>query len=137
MSLILDASMAIAWLFDEERTPTTEAAKHRITREGARVPSIWRLEVANVLRSALRRGRCDEAYAGASLDLLSRLLIAVDGETDARAWADTRSLSLAEGLTLYNAAYLELAIRAGGALASLDVDLVAAAGRRHVAVVTA
>jgi predicted nucleic acid-binding protein len=137
LSLVLDASMAVAWLFEEERTPTTEAAKQRVTREGAGVPSIWRLEVANVLRSAVRRGRCDESYASASLILLNRLMITVDGETDLRAWSDSRALSLAEGLTLYDASYLELAIRTGGTLASLDVDLVAAAGRRGVGVLTA
>ena len=129
--------MAVAWLFEEEWTPTTETAKHRVVREGARVPSIWRLEVANVLRSAVRRGRCDERYARASLDRLNRLTVVVDGETDARAWSDSRTLSLAEGLTLYDAAYLELAIRTGETLVSLDADLITAAGRRGIGVLTA
>jgi predicted nucleic acid-binding protein len=137
LSLVLDASMAVAWLFEDEWTATTEAAKRHVVREGAGVPSIWRLEVANVLRGAVRRGRCDEAYASASLIRLNRLMITVDDETDARAWFESRALSLAEGLTLYDASYLELAIRTGRPLASLDVDLVEAAGRRGVAVLTA
>jgi hypothetical protein len=61
MSLVLDASMTIAWLFDDERTPAAHAVMRRVVAEGAIVPSLWRLEVANVLRNAVRRGRCDPA----------------------------------------------------------------------------
>ncbi len=60
MSVVLDASMAIAWLFDDERTAAAYAVMRRVVAEGAVVPTLWRLEVANVLRNAVRRGRCDE-----------------------------------------------------------------------------
>lgn len=137
MSLVLDASMTIAWLFDDERTQAAHAVMRRVVAAGAIVPSLWRLEVANVLRNAVRRGRCDEAYADRSLTRLGRLAIKSDEETDSHAWGATRTLSREENLTLYDAAYLELAVRKGAPLASCDAALLAAAARRKVNVLTA
>ncbi|MEE3502992.1 type II toxin-antitoxin system VapC family toxin [Acidiphilium acidophilum] len=137
MSLVLDASMTVGWLFDDERTPAAHAVMRRVVVEGAIVPSLWRLEVANVLRNAVRRGRCDEAYADRSLTRLGRLTIKSDQETDDRAWDETRTLSREENLTLYDAAYLELAVRKGAPLASCDAALLAAAARRKVEILTA
>ena len=137
MSVVLDASMTIAWLFDDERTDAAHRVMLRVVAEGAIVPTLWRLEVANVLCGAVRRGRCDEAYVDRSLQRLGRMAIAVDEETDARAWGETRMLSREQGLTMYDAAYLELAIRAARPLASCDAALVAAAGRCRVELVTA
>lgn len=137
MSLVLDASMTVAWLFDDERTAAAHAVMHRVVAEGAIVPSLWRLEVANVLRNAVRRGRCDEAYADRSLARLSRLAIDRDEETDTRAWGATRILARNEDLSLYDAAYLELAIRRHLPLASCDNALLTAAARRNVAVLAA
>jgi len=137
LSLVLDASMTIAWLFEDERTPAAHAVMRQVVREGAIVPSLWRLEVANVLRNAVRRGRCDEAYADRSLERLGRLAIRSDEETYDRAWGATRTLSREENLTLYDAAYLELAVRKGALLASCDAALLAAAARRKVGVLTA
>jgi predicted nucleic acid-binding protein len=132
LTLVLDASMAIAWLFDDKRSDATAGALRRVVADGAIVPSLWRLEVANVLRNAVRRGRCDEGYVDRSLDRLGRLPIAIDDQTDARAWGATRTLARELGLTLYDAAYLELALRSGLALASCDQALTAAAAARGV-----
>lgn len=132
MSVVVDASMAIAWLFDDERTPAAHAVMQRVVAEGAFVPTLWRLEVANVLRNAARRGRCDEAYVDLSLARLGRLAIQSDEDTDRHAWGATRTLSREEQLTLYDAAYLELAIRKRAPLASCDAALLAAATRRKV-----
>ncbi len=137
MTLVLDASMTIAWLFDEERTKAAHAVMRRVVAEGAIVPSLWRLEVANVLRNAVRRGRCNEAYVDRSLARLARLAIKRDEETDHHAWGSTRILARKEDLSLYDAAYLELAIRTRGSLASCDKALLAAAARRKVKVLTA
>ena len=132
MSIVVDASMTIAWLFRAERAELPQAALRRVAREGAVVPSHWRLEVANVLRNAVRRKQCDEGYATRSLQRLGRLRIVVDPETDAHAWNETRRLSLEHGLTLYDAAYLELAMRRGLSFAVLDTALIDAA--HHVGV---
>ncbi len=137
MSIVLDASMAIAWLFDDERTLAAHAVMRRVVAEGALVPTLWRLEVANLLRNAVRRGRCDEAYVDRSFARLGRLAIHSDGDTDTHAWGATRQLSREENLTLYDAAYLELALRKQLSLASCDAALIAAAERRAVDVLSA
>jgi predicted nucleic acid-binding protein len=137
MSVVLDASMTIAWLFDDETGAGARTVLRRVAAEGAITPSLWRLEVANVLRNAVRRGRCDEDYATLSLRRLGRLLIVVDAETDARAWGDIRDLAHARDLTLYDAAYLELALRARLPLATCDQALVRAARQSGVQVLTA
>jgi predicted nucleic acid-binding protein len=130
---VLDASMAVAWLFDDERTDGTDEALRRVVAESAIVPSPWRLEVANVLRNAVRRGRCDKEYVDRSIDRLRRLPITVDSETDDAAWEATRALARELGLTLYDAAYLEVARRLGLKLASCDHALLNAAATSGVA----
>lgn len=135
MSIVIDASVTIAWIFAAERAEGPRLALRRVVAEGAVVPSLWRLEVANVLQVAVRRGRCDQSYADRSLDRLKRLAIAIDQETDTHAWAETRRLALMKGLTLYDAAYLELALRLDRPLASRDVALAAAASRSGLDVI--
>jgi predicted nucleic acid-binding protein len=60
VSIIVDASMTIAWLFRDERVGALQSVLRRVAREGGLVPSLWRLEIANVLRNAVRRGHCEE-----------------------------------------------------------------------------
>src|SRR5580692_2443548 len=127
MSIVLDASMTIAWLFEDERTPAAHDVLRRVVADGAIVPSHWRLEVANVLRSAVWRERCDDAYVDRSLRRLERLAIETDEETDSCAWKATLALAREQDLTLYDAAYLELAIRTANPLATCDRPLLAAA----------
>jgi predicted nucleic acid-binding protein len=137
VTLVLDASMTIAWLFDDERTAAAHAVMRRVVAQGAIVPTLWRLEVANVLRNAARRGRCDDAYVDRSIDRLGRLVIRSDEETDQHAWGPIRQLSREEELTMYDAAYLELAVRRRAPLATCDQALLAAARRRGLEVLTA
>lgn len=137
MTLVVDASMTIAWLFDDERTPAAHNVMMQVVADGAIVPSLWRLEVANVLRNAVRRGRCDEAFADRTLERLDCLKFNIDDKTDEHAWGATRALSREQGLTPYDASYLELAIRTGFPLASCDGELLAAAKRRSVETYTA
>jgi predicted nucleic acid-binding protein len=127
VSIVIDASMTIAWLFRNQRSEQSRLVLRRVVLEDAVVPSIWRLEVANVLRTSTRRGHCTEAFAGSCLLRLGRLRIMVDPETDARAWSVTRDLSRTFNLTLYDAAYLELAVRLQVPIASLDKALCDAA----------
>ena len=127
MSIVLDASMALAWLFADERTVATEDVLLRVTVEGGIAPSLWRLEIANVLQVAVRRGRCDEHYVDRSLQDLAELSIATDDETNEHAWGATKALAREHSLTLYDAAYLELAMRLKKPLASCDAGLLRAA----------
>jgi predicted nucleic acid-binding protein len=119
--------MTLAWLFADETAVAAREAFEIVNESGAWVPSIWRLEVANSLQTGLRRGRIDAAFRDAALADLSLMDISIDPETDDHAW--TTSLRVAERhrLTLYDAAYLELAQRRNLPLASLDRELLAAA----------
>ena len=137
MILVLDASMTMAAIFEDEANRAAQGVIRMVGTEGATVPSLWRLETANVLRNAVRRGRCDVAFADRALRLLSDLPIAIDTHTDLHAWGATAKISRQEDLSLYDAAYLELAVRLSATLASCDKDLVATARRRGLDVFTA
>ena len=127
MSLILDSSVTLAWVYSEE---TTDAVRHvfdLIAGTGAWVPATWRLEVANILDMGVRRGRADAAFLDATLTDLAALPINIDPETHLHAWTATARLAAQHRLTLYDAAYLELAQRRRLPLATLDRQLRAAA----------
>jgi predicted nucleic acid-binding protein len=128
VSVVIDSSVTLAWLFDDERSAAADAVLRQVTESGAVAPSLWRLEVANALQMAVRRKRIDAAFRDASLADLRALVVAIDLETDQHAWASTLHLAERYQLTLYGAAYLELAQRRGLPLATLDLEL-RAAGR--------
>lgn len=121
---ILDCSATLPWIFANEATPATEALLDTLANNGrAWVPTLWHLEIANVMLGAQRRGLIDRAGMEQFFSTLNTLDIEVDEETIPIAW--TRTLGLAEtyGLTAYDAAYLELTLRKGLPLASLDKAL--------------
>jgi len=132
MSLVLDTSATIASLYPDEKTSAIRAVFDRVSEDGASVPSLWRLEVANVLNIGIRRGRNTVDFRDKSLIDLKALPIEIDPETDFHAWHATLYLADRHRLTLYDAAYLELALRRGLPLASLDRDLRAAAAAENV-----
>jgi predicted nucleic acid-binding protein len=134
MSLVLDSSASLAWHFEDERTPLLMALLDRVTEEGATVPSLWRFETANGLQMAVRRKRIDTAYRERALRNLSALNIRIDVASESLAWSTTVGLASLYDLTVYDAAYLELAQRRRLPLASLDAALVRAAGRAGVAI---
>jgi predicted nucleic acid-binding protein len=115
------------WVYADETTDDLRAVFEVIVDAEAHVPGLWRLEVANVLEMGVRRGRHDAAFRDAVLADLAELPIRLDPETDAHAWGQTMRLAARHRLTLYDAAYLELAMRRELPLASLDGDLCAAA----------
>ena len=122
--LVLDASIAAAWLFQDELEPRAEAALARLAEQSAFVPQLWRLEIRNVLLTAERRGRLTAGEAVEALDDLSELPILIDTTPDLdAAWA----LARAHQLSYYDALYLELAQRRNGTLATLDAALARAA----------
>lgn len=126
MSLVIDSSITLAWFFEDERTERADVVMRQVAKAGAVVPALWRLEIANALQSALRRKRINAAFRDASIADLRSFPIAVDSETDRHAWGTSLTLAERCQLTLYDAAYLELAQRLRLPLASLDQDLRAA-----------
>jgi predicted nucleic acid-binding protein len=131
---VLDTSVAVSWFFDDETGEYTAAVLESLTDWGAVVPSLWPLEVANVLLVAERRKRCSEAEAVRFIELLESLPITTDEATASRALYQTYQLAREYGLSSYDAAYLELAMRLGLPLATMDRQLADAAIRAGVAI---
>ena len=129
---VLDCSIAAAWLFDDEATAQTNDLLEQLKDGRAFVPNLWHLELGNVLIQAERRKRITSTQISIRLELISRLPIVTDTETDSRAFREILILARTETLTTYNAAYLELAIRRGTPLATLDKALIRAANRVEV-----
>jgi predicted nucleic acid-binding protein len=126
VSVVIDSSITLAWFFEDERTDRADDLMRHVARAGAIVPSLWRLEIANALQMAVRRKRITSDFRDASLADLRTFPIAIDSETDRNAWEATLTVAERCNLTLYDAAYLELAQRVRLPLASLDKDLRAA-----------
>ena len=128
-AFVLDCSVAVTWCFEDEATPEGDALLNRLAGETAAVPTVWPLEVGNVLAMAERRGRIDSTKIAEFLALIEDLSIVVDDETQQRALREILALARTEGLTTYDAAYLDLAMRIGVPLATKDVPLHRAAER--------
>lgn len=126
MNLVLDSSVTLAWVYSEVTISAVREVFTEVVSGAAWVPALWRLEVANVLETGVRRGRNDAQFRDATLGDLALLPISTDAETDAQAWGATLRLAARHRLTLYDAAYLELAHRRGLPLATLDEELRAA-----------
>ena len=127
MTLVIDASLTLAWYFEDESTPATDELLTGVADAGALVPGVWRLEVANGFQMAVNRQRIDAIYRDASLNELTRLPITIDTDTNTYAWSTTLRLAERFSLTAYQAAYLELAQRCSLPLATLDPALPAPA----------
>jgi len=123
VSLVIDSSATLSWVYSQETTEAIAEVLALMRDKGAWVPALWRLEVANVLQMNVRRGRHDAAFRDTALADLAVLPISIDADTDRQAWGATLRLAERHRLTLYDAAYLELAQRRGMPLATLDSEL--------------
>ncbi len=125
---VLDCSVTMAWFFEDEATPATDALLDQLNQGGqAVVAQHWLLEVGNTLLMSERRKRSTLADGVHFLSILSALAVETDKETGANATSATLALARSHALTLYDGAYLELAIRRKLPLATLDKELRAAA----------
>lgn len=131
---VLDCSIAITWCFEDEATPETDLLLERVRDEGAVVPGVWQLEIGNVLLHAEKRDRIKTADVSTRLELIGALPIMTDDETSRRALREVLILARAEGLTTYDASYLEIAMRRGLPLATKDRALRKAAKKTGVKV---
>jgi predicted nucleic acid-binding protein len=120
---VLDSSVSLVWAFEDEVSAYAEQILDRLPDTAALVPGIWSLEVANALLVAERRGRASLTDVAQFIATLETLTIVVDDETHARALGDALHLARAQSLAAYDAAYLELAMRTGLPLATLDQRL--------------
>ena len=131
-SFIIDNSVVMAWCFEDEINPYADAVLDRLSQSTAIVPSIWPLEVVNVLLVAERRKRLKQGDSVRFITLLSQLPIVVEHEWPERVMKDLLALGRANNLSSYDASYLDLAIRKDCPLATLDKKLIKAAKKNSI-----
>lgn len=132
MSFVLDASFALAWCFKDESDARTAAALDQLSSTACVAPAIWGLEVGNAVLVAERRGRLTAIEATGVLALLRELRVEMDPTPLETVFGPVLSLAKAQQLSMYDSAYLELALRRGLPLATLDARLAGAATKLGV-----
>lgn len=135
MPFVLDASLAMSWCFADESTPYSRSVLASLTDTWAEVPALWLTEVANVLAVNERKGRISSAVSDEFLDTLAALDIRVEQPNPPIDGKSLLPLVRKYRLTAYDAAYLELAQRKDLPIATLDRDLIAAAGQAGIALI--
>lgn len=135
MSFVLDNSVTMRWFFGDGKPQELAYAGKvldAMKNASALVPVTWGLEVANVITRAETKGLVTEARSGAFLEMLGGVDIEVDTATFSHSLSDTLQLARRYKLSAYDASYLELALRLGLSLATLDEDLQKAAKKAGV-----
>lgn len=132
MAVVIDASIAAAWCFPDERAQAAERVLDILPQTGGVVPGLLRHEIRNILIVNERRGRIDRTQSALFLSRLRNLQLAQDDSHD-----EDTVLALARNrrLSAYDASYLETALRRGDSLATLDRTLARAASAEGVAVI--
>lgn len=125
MSFVLDASIALTWCFPDEEAQIAQEISERIASgETVIVPAFWPHEILNALLVGERRRRLTPELTRTFIDDLNRLPIDLDLQiTSANVFKETQPLCRRHGLTAYDAAYLQIAIRHGCSIATVDEDL--------------
>jgi predicted nucleic acid-binding protein len=133
MAFVLDAPVTACWAFQDEKHADADRAFRRIRTEEAVFPSLWWFEVRNILVVNERRGRISLPDSAAFLLHLAKLAVRFDNLPDE---GSVLRLARTHRLSVYDAAYLELAQRENLALATLDAGLRKAAARERVALIS-
>jgi len=128
-AFVLDASVTLSWVFEDESTPYTDRVLEALSNKVAVVPLIWPLEVGNGLLVAERRRRLTHAESVQFLNLLSQLSIRVEYFTLESMLGKILELARKARLSSYDASYLELSMQLGLPLATKDKVLLEAAKR--------
>jgi predicted nucleic acid-binding protein len=129
MAFVLDGSMTMTWCFEDERTDATQAVLSRLATESAHMPWIWPFEIANTMLIGERRGRLTQAQSASFVTRLEGLAIVFEDDQPLRLLGAAVALGRVQNLSGYDATYLELALRLGLPLATLDARLRDAATR--------
>ena len=129
---VIDNSVVMSWCFKDESNQYADAVLDRLLESTAFVPSIWPLEVVNVLLAAERRKRLTEADSVRFITLLSQLPIVVEYEPAEIIMKDLLALARTNRLSSYDACYLDLSMRKGISIATSDDQLIKAAKKTDV-----
>jgi predicted nucleic acid-binding protein len=136
IGFVLDASITLSWCFDDEALPMSIKLLERSAEESVFVPQIWPLEVGNALVISEKKKRISYAKMLEFISILGNLNIHIDDKTSQHGFHEILSLAHSENLTTYDATYLELAMRLGLPLATLDKQLKKAALNVGVNIIT-
>lgn len=134
-SIVLDCSVTVSWFMTDEFSTISNDILTLVSKEKAIVPSIWQLEVGNVLLMCQRNKRITKEQRINALHILNELPIIIDDLTPKYAWQDTIELAEKYSLSLYDACYLELSLRYTLPLATFDNQLKKAAGLASVTLI--
>lgn len=132
MSIVLDTSVVISWLSSDEADTYADFAVERAATEKAIVPYLWYYEVFNIIRMQEKRKRITGEEADGMVRDAKALRVIVDSHPIAAAAPQILELARRHDLTVYDAAYLELALRRGLPLATLDKELIIAAQHHNL-----
>jgi predicted nucleic acid-binding protein len=132
MEFVLDASIAAAWIFEDERSELADEIIDSLAEKTAVAPPLWALETGNILLVSERRGRIDAAKRKLMLDALGDLGVIEEPQPQGITFGAVPDLAARHCLSSYDAAYLELAIRLQLPLATLDESLRKAAEQENV-----
>ena len=136
--LVIDGSVVVNWFLQDEPAQSAYAQKVRLKIPQVQtlsVPPHWMLEVVNALLVAERRKRIPAAAVDHALGVLRQIPVRYDSDSSSAVITQTLELARQNMLSIYDAAYLELALRLGASLATLDEPLKAAAKRRGVKII--
>ena len=129
---VIDNSVVMSWCFKNETNSYSDKVLDLLAESTAYVPHIWTLEVLNVLLVAERKKRLSEADSTRFLTLLSQLPISIQQDAPEKVMNEIIALARSTNLSSYDAAYLDLAMRKGVPLATLDQKLKRAAKKMNV-----
>jgi len=132
---VVDNSVVMSWCFKDEANQYADAILDRLEKATAIVPSIWPLEVVNVLLVAERKKRLSEADSVRFVTLLTQLPIVIEQDQPERMMKEIMALARRHNLSSYDASYLDLSMRMDIPIATLDNNLRAAAQRSQVSIV--
>lgn len=135
MDFVVDASVVAAWVLDDEQSDLADQVIDSLTLKAATAPHLWALEVANILTVCERRGRIDSAKRKLMADAVKDLGVVEQPHTQDTIFGEILNLAVKHSLSAYDASYLELAMRLGLPLATLDKPLQKAAEAEGVAVI--
>ncbi len=135
-NFVLDNSVVMAWCFEDESSQYSDIILGNLEFSTGFVPTIWPLEVTNVLLVAERKGRISKAGVSRFITLLDQLPIVVEQESPSRMFKEIFALGREYNLSSYDASYLDLAMRKGLSLATLDMKLITAANRCQIPIIS-
>lgn len=136
MPFVVDCSVALSWYFSDESNDRTRDLRERLIEESIHVPCLWPIEITNAVLAALRRNRVTDDEIPDLLRDLQELPDEIDRETDSMVWEYSFGLAKQFNLSVYDATYMELAVRRKMPMATLDKALARACQEADIEVLT-